>query len=112
MGGHRGRRGSAHETSMPSPPTTLLTGPALLGERYDLSLGGAVLFDEMFEPNGQPRPHYRTLFEQLSHLSIGEFHDRRRAVEASFVSQGIGFTVYDDADGIERIFPFDLIPRV
>jgi uncharacterized circularly permuted ATP-grasp superfamily protein len=97
---------------MSSPPRTPLPGPSLLGERYDLTLGGDRLYDEMFEADGNPRSHYRALFEQLSRLSADEFAERRRAVDASFVSQGIGFTVYEHADGIERIFPFDLIPRV
>ena len=38
----------------------------------------------------------------------GEFQERRRAVDLSFVNQGIGFTVYDEDEGVERIFPFDL----
>jgi uncharacterized circularly permuted ATP-grasp superfamily protein len=97
---------------MSSPPRTRLSDPSLLGERYDLGLGGDRLYDEMFEADGQPRAHYRALFEQLSRLSTDEFAERRRAVDAAFVSQGIGFTVYEHAEGIERIFPFDLIPRV
>jgi uncharacterized circularly permuted ATP-grasp superfamily protein len=106
--GDEARRTSA----MSSMPRTLPFLPALLGERYDLSFGGGGLFDEMFDEAGQPRPHYRALFEQLSQLSLEEFMERRRAVDAAFVSQGIGFTVYEHEEGIERIFPFDLIPRV
>src|SRR5438093_777230 len=69
-------------------------------------------FDEMFEAPGQPRPHYRDLFEHLSRLTAPAFDERRQAADVSFLRQGIGFTVYDDDEGIERIFPFDLIPRV
>ena len=49
---------------------------------------------------------------ELGRLSFEEFEERRHAVELSFVNQGIGFTVYGQEEGIERIFPFDLIPRV
>jgi uncharacterized circularly permuted ATP-grasp superfamily protein len=97
---------------MPSPARIHAPGPALLGERYEVSANGARLFDEMFDEAGRPRPHYQAVFEQLSQLSAEEFSERRRAVDASFVSQGIGFTVYEHTEGIERIFPFDLIPRV
>ena len=69
-------------------------------------------FDEMFEAAGQPRPHYRVLADQLAALSVEEFEERRHAVDVSFLNQGIGFTVYGQEEGLERIFPFDLIPRV
>jgi len=69
-------------------------------------------FDEMFEAPGMPRAHYRALAEQLSGLSVEEFEQRRHAVDVSFLNQGIGFTVYGEEEGLERIFPFDLIPRV
>ena len=86
----------------PSPPTRPL------GDAYD----PGAFYDEMFESAGNPRPHYRALAEELGRLSFEEFDERRRAVELSFVNQGIGFTVYGQEEGIERIFPFDLIPRV
>ena len=67
-------------------------------------------FDEMFEAPGLPRAHYRVLAEQLTALSVDEFEQRRHAVDVSFLNQGIGFTVYGEEEGLERIFPFDLIP--
>ena len=69
-------------------------------------------FDEMFEAPTEPRPHYRDLYDHLSKLTAATFDERRQAADVSFLRQGIGFTVYDDDEGIERIFPFDLIPRV
>jgi uncharacterized circularly permuted ATP-grasp superfamily protein len=69
-------------------------------------------FDEMFSAPGVPRPHYRRLLERLADLPAEEFHERRQAVDASFIRQGITFTVYSDEQGTERIIPFDLIPRV
>ena len=69
-------------------------------------------FDEMFEAPGRARPHYRVLAEQLAALGVEEFEERRRAVDMSFLNQGIGFTVYGEEEGLERIFPFDLIPRL
>src|SRR5262245_53928858 len=69
-------------------------------------------FDEMFSAPGDIRPHYRALFEQLSQMTPDAFDERRRAADASFLYQGITFTVYTEDEGIERVFPFDLVPRI
>jgi uncharacterized circularly permuted ATP-grasp superfamily protein len=69
-------------------------------------------FDEMFAAEGQVRPHYATLFERFQNLEPEEFEQRRSAVDAAFLRQGITFTVYSDEQGTERIFPFDLMPRI
>ncbi len=69
-------------------------------------------FDEMFEAPHKVRPHYMELFERIQALEPEEFEQRRQAVDASFLRQGITFTVYSDERGTERIFPFDLMPRI
>jgi uncharacterized circularly permuted ATP-grasp superfamily protein len=69
-------------------------------------------FDEMFEANGTPRKHYERLFERFKDLTLEEFERKRAAVDLSFMRQGITFTVYNDNQGTERIFPFDLMPRI
>ena len=89
-------------------PTSSNTPVLTLEGRYE----PGAFFDEMFEAPGRPRPHYRALAEQLAALSVEEFEERRHAVDVSFLNQGIGFTVYGEEEGLERIFPFDLIPRV
>ena len=89
-------------------PTSIKTPVLPLEGRYD----PGPFFDEMFDPSGAPRPHYRVLAEQLAALSVEEFEERRHGVDLSFLNQGIGFTVYGQEEGLERIFPFDLIPRV
>jgi uncharacterized circularly permuted ATP-grasp superfamily protein len=45
-------------------------------------------------------------------MSIEEFEKKRAAADNAFLSQGVTFTVYSDQEGTERIFPFDLIPRI
>lgn len=70
------------------------------------------VFDEMFQATGVPRPHYEPVFRQLSNLSESAFQRRRRMADLAFRNQGITFTVYNDATGVERIFPFDLVPRI
>ena len=69
-------------------------------------------FDEMFEADGTVRPHYRKLLERFTDLDLAEFRKKQDAVDLSFLRQGITFTVYGDNQGTERIFPFDLIPRI
>jgi uncharacterized circularly permuted ATP-grasp superfamily protein len=93
-------------TSLPLPIPRFQ--PTLLGERY----APGPFFDEMFDADGGPRPHYAALVERLAELSADEFEERRRTVDASFRDAGIGFTVYGSEEELERIFPFDLIPRV
>jgi len=69
-------------------------------------------FDEMFGPDGTVRPHYRAIYDRLRELSVEEFDQKRQAVDLSFLRQGITFTVYSDDEGTEKIFPFDLMPRI
>jgi uncharacterized circularly permuted ATP-grasp superfamily protein len=70
------------------------------------------IFDEMFAAEGQPREHYRSVITRLNHLGPEAFQRRRRMADLSFKNQGITFTVYSDATGVEKIFPFDLVPRI
>ncbi|WP_415157865.1 circularly permuted type 2 ATP-grasp protein [Parafilimonas sp.] len=58
------------------------------------------------------REQYAKLFEVLNHLHINTLHDKDRLASELFMNQGITFTVYSDNAGIERIFPYDIIPRI
>jgi uncharacterized circularly permuted ATP-grasp superfamily protein len=69
-------------------------------------------FDEMREPDGRVRSHYRALTELLAQLPIEELRRRKQAADLSFLTQGITFTVYGRDEGTERIFPYDLLPRL
>jgi uncharacterized circularly permuted ATP-grasp superfamily protein len=66
----------------------------------------------MFTPDGAARPHYQTLYERILDLSSEELRRRQIAADLSFLHQGITFTVYGREEGTERIFPFDLLPRI
>jgi len=91
-----------------APLASVLKSRTVLDETYALE----AFFDEMFEAPGQVRPHYRAIFEQLSQMTADAFDERRREADASFLYQGITFTVYAGDEGIERVFPFDLVPRL
>ncbi|MGC2617885.1 MAG: circularly permuted type 2 ATP-grasp protein, partial [Acidobacteriaceae bacterium] len=69
-------------------------------------------FDEMFDGAGAIRPHYEALFNELTTLPPEEIRRRKQSADASFLMQGITFTVYGREEGTERIFPYDLIPRL
>ena len=69
-------------------------------------------YDEMFIAPGEPRPHYAKLFQKLGAMAPAQFEERRKLADLSFLIQGITFTVYSDGQGTERLFPFDLIPRI
>ena len=68
-------------------------------------------WDELFARDGQPHPHAAPLVDRLGPLVCGEFLDRRANADLTFINQGITFSVYSDQRGVEKIFPFDLIPR-
>ena len=69
-------------------------------------------YDEMFEAEGAPRAHARLLLETVESLSDGQMLRYKHAAERLLLQMGITFNVYGDSAGTERIFPFDLIPRI
>jgi len=71
-----------------------------------------VAYDEMFESSGAPRASYHGLHERLSEMSPQELRRRQQAADASFLHQGITFTVYGREEGTEKIFPYDVLPRI
>ena len=70
------------------------------------------IYDEMFDADGSVRPEYRRFSEEFARLNRTEFDARRNDVDVAFMRQGVTFNVYGDSQGTERIFPFDLVPRI
>ncbi|HQZ25337.1 MAG TPA: circularly permuted type 2 ATP-grasp protein [Flavobacterium sp.] len=69
-------------------------------------------WDEMFSSKGV-RNSYRNVLHTLQNLSPENIEQKQKQASDFFMNQGITFTVYsDDNQGIERIFPFDIIPRI
>jgi len=69
-------------------------------------------YDEMRDRSGDVRPHYQALAETLASLPADELQRRKQSADLSFLTQGITFTVYGREEGTERIFPYDLLPRM
>ena len=69
-------------------------------------------YDELIEADGSPRPGAKLLIDKLESLPPGDLSLRQREAEALLLKMGITFNVYGRDEGTEKIFPFDLIPRI
>src|SRR5688572_11046546 len=69
-------------------------------------------FDEMFGPHRQPHLQCQALWDRMRELPLDDLQRRQWAAEKVMRGQGITFSVYGDDQGNERIFPFDIIPRI
>ncbi|MBS0210363.1 MAG: circularly permuted type 2 ATP-grasp protein [Planctomycetes bacterium] len=69
-------------------------------------------FDEMFDSERRPWPRAELLAWRLKSLSDGELQRRQRLAEMALLNMGITFNVYGHEAGTEKIWPFDLIPRI
>src|SRR5215469_5794416 len=84
------------------PPASLLA---------DYHVNG--VFDEMFGCDGTGVVgHYEKFHSAFGAVAKDDFHAKRRSVDLAFLRQGVTFNVYGDSRGAERIFPFDLVPRI
>jgi uncharacterized circularly permuted ATP-grasp superfamily protein len=72
----------------------------------------ANFYDEMFLPDGSPRFGARLLKEKIESLPEGELLQRQAAAERLLLQSGITFNVYGNSAATEKIFPFDVIPRI
>jgi uncharacterized circularly permuted ATP-grasp superfamily protein len=69
-------------------------------------------YDEFFAAPGEARPEVAQLVRALDRLGKREFQSRQELANGAFLNAGVTFSVYSDERGGERVFPFDLIPRV
>ncbi|RZK14717.1 MAG: circularly permuted type 2 ATP-grasp protein, partial [Hymenobacter sp.] len=69
------------------------------------------VWDEMFRTGGI-RPEYQPFAAAIENLAGLEMTRKDELAKKLFMSQGITFTVYSSGEGIEKIFPFDIIPRI
>ena len=74
--------------------------------------GGNGFFDEMFGREKVALGHYQKLQEAFGQISPEDYQAKRNAVDLAFLRQGVTFNVYGDSRGTERVFPFDMVPRI
>ena len=68
-------------------------------------------FNEMYDAQGDCRPHYQAFSRWLADTPLELLEQRRREADLLFHRAGITFTLYGDEQGTERLIPFDIIPR-
>ncbi len=69
-------------------------------------------YDELIDPDGRPRPGAQLLVDKIESLPNGDLTLRQKAAEALLLKMGITFNVYGREEGTEKIWPFDIIPRI
>src|SRR6201992_1511202 len=69
-------------------------------------------YDEMFETGGQPLAGAALLVQKIEALSLHEIKNCQQAAELALLNMGITFNVYGHEAGTEKVWPFDLIPRI
>jgi uncharacterized circularly permuted ATP-grasp superfamily protein len=69
-------------------------------------------WDELIDAEGRPRPAAQALADLLERLGLSELQERQDLAEIDILALGITFTVYSDGRGIDRAWPFDVIPRI
>ena len=69
-------------------------------------------YDELIDADGNPRPGAKLLVEKIESLPPGDLAMRQKTAEALLLKMGITFNVYGRNEGTEKIFPFDIIPRI
>jgi uncharacterized circularly permuted ATP-grasp superfamily protein len=79
-------------------------------DSYDPETQG--FYDELFIDKNQPRPEGQPLVDRIHSLPPGELMLRQAAASAAMYKLGATFNVYGDEDAEDRIFPFDVIPRI
>ncbi|HQF94590.1 MAG TPA: circularly permuted type 2 ATP-grasp protein, partial [Microthrixaceae bacterium] len=69
-------------------------------------------FDELIDVDGHPRDAAASLVKHLERMGIEELEARQQAANLGIEAAGITFTVYTEGTGIDRAWPFDIVPRV
>ncbi len=69
-------------------------------------------YDELYGTKGQPRLHAAPLIQWMKQLSIEQLQQHLDTAQLALFNLGVTFRVYNDDQGVERIFPFDIIPRI
>src|SRR3954469_25046008 len=89
-----------------------LQGPQSAACLFDQYRRHPTAWDEIFAGAGRPHEHTAPLLARLGALTTAEFQQLRGNADLVFINQGITFSVYADRRGVEKIFPYDLIPRI
>lgn len=67
--------------------------------------------DELVDGDGAPWPGVQAVHDALGATDPADLARRQQLADRAFRTGGITFSVYAHGDGVEKIFPFDLVPR-
>ena len=98
-----------HQIVSPADPDDNKYKESGLFSNYEID---PLFYDEMFTPNGEPREHYRILWETLNSIPFEQIVQLQEQAERSFLQDGITFSVYGEEGAQERIIPIDFLPRL
>ena len=104
------RRTNAQDQVYASRLADLAEGSTAVMNFTEYDTGG--FYDEMLEADGSPRSGSALLAQRVASLLEGELLQHQRAAEKAMLQLGITFNVYGDESGTEKIFPFDVLPRI
>jgi len=77
------------------------------------SAAQAIGFHEFYRDDFAPRDHYRLLWDHIRNTGQVSLEEKVHEAHLALQTEGVTFTVYRDSDeGIERVWPFDLLPRI
>jgi uncharacterized circularly permuted ATP-grasp superfamily protein len=79
-------------------------------ENYDPESN--IFYDELFSDINEPRKKAESLIKWMNKLSLEQFKKHHKTAQIALYKLGVTFNVYSDNQGIERVFPFDIIPRI
>ena len=86
--------------------------PSLKSKIFSSYQRSPELYDEIFDAQGNVKPVYQKLFNLYGEHTIKEYMQLNSKAKSSFFNQGITFQVYGGKETQEKIFPFDLFPRI
>ena len=69
-------------------------------------------YDEMITAEGRPRPGTELIKARIESLTLGDLVRRQQASELALMQMGVTFNVYGEGAETEKIFPFDVVPRI
>lgn len=69
-------------------------------------------YDEWFESGNHPRDVASAIVSRLKEMTLSDISEKQQSAELALMNMGITFTVANDISGVEKIFPFDILPRI
>ena len=101
----------ATRTDTTSPDSTMAKD-TLTKDTLEKSEQKPQSFDELQISKGKYRPVAQAVGHWLDNINMDALNYLNEQAENIFYRKGVTFTVYSDAKNIERMIPFDIIPRI